>query len=105
MTNRPLFDSYPDGMDVEVMSLDALKKTWKEATSFYDREHVTSYIRNHPELFAIGEMAYDVDLSHIKVSVDTREDLEIVRRIYRDLGEYAELAGIVMWWNLYKGVS
>ena len=102
VTNRPLFDSYPDGMDVEVMTIEALKRVWKEATSSYDREHVTSYIRNHPELFKIGEMTYDADLSHIKVSVDTQEDLEIVRRIYRDLGEYAELAGIVFWWEHYR---
>ncbi len=105
VTNRPMFDSYPDGMDCEVITIEALKKVWKEATNSYDREHVTSYIRNHPEGFTIGEMAYDTDLSHIKVSVDTLEDLEIVRKIYQDLGEYAELAGIVYWWNMHKGAS
>jgi spore coat polysaccharide biosynthesis protein SpsF (cytidylyltransferase family) len=36
--------TYPDGLDVEVFSFDALEKAWKEATLQSEREHVTPYI-------------------------------------------------------------
>lgn len=94
VTNRP---SYPDGADIEVISIGALNRAWVTATSPYDREHVTPYIQSHPDDFRIGNMAYDIDISHIKLSVDTIEDLELVRQIYRELGEYCSLSDIINW--------
>ncbi len=43
--------SYPDGMDVQVFSLDTLIKSAKMTNSPLDHEHVTLHIRNHPEIF------------------------------------------------------
>ena len=42
--------TFPDGQDVEVFTLAALEKAWREAELTSEREHVTPYIRNHPEL-------------------------------------------------------
>ena len=36
--------SYPDGLDIEVCSFKALKQANNEATSSFDKEHVTSYL-------------------------------------------------------------
>lgn len=83
LTNRP---SYPDGYDVEVFSYKALSAAWAMATDPYDREHVTPFIQRHSELFNIEEMRYDIDLSHIKVSVDTEADLARVREIFSLIG-------------------
>ena len=41
--------TYPDGLDIEVFSFEALKMSYELATSEYDREHVTPYIRNSDE--------------------------------------------------------
>ena len=86
---------YPDGLDTEVFSYRALEKSWLEATSDYDKEHVTTYIRNHPEIFRIGKLNYERDLSHFKWSVDTEKDLEFVRQTYQKLGDEFHLQDIL----------
>ncbi len=43
--------SYPDGMDVQVFSLDTLIKSCQMTSNPLDHEHVTLHIRNHPEIF------------------------------------------------------
>ena len=45
------YSTYPDGMDTQVMTLDALKKSSKMTTDLHDREHVSSYIVRNPHLF------------------------------------------------------
>ena len=77
--------TYPDGLDVEVLSYEALKKTWKEARLLSEREHVTSYIRNHPERFRISNVRNTVDLSHLRWTVDHEKDLEFVKEIFERL--------------------
>jgi spore coat polysaccharide biosynthesis protein SpsF len=80
--------SYPDGNDVEVMTMDALRAAWFEAEKDYEREHTTPYIWEHPERFSIGnvvwESGYDYSMSH-RFTLDYREDLEFIRRIYTEL--------------------
>jgi spore coat polysaccharide biosynthesis protein SpsF len=71
---------FPDGLDVEVMTHATLATAWRDADTSYDREHVTSYIRNNPMYFKIGRYENGVDLSKVKLSVDTPEDLYIVSR-------------------------
>ena len=39
--------TYPDGMDVEIFSFETLKEACKKAVSPYEREHVSTYIRNN----------------------------------------------------------
>ncbi len=77
--------SWPDGNDVEVMSFATLEKTWKEANKDFEREHTTSYIWNHPELFRLGNVAWetgrDLSLSH-RMVLDYREDYEVLQRIF-----------------------
>jgi spore coat polysaccharide biosynthesis protein SpsF len=43
--------SYPDGMDVQIFSLDLLKLSFSMTDDILDREHVSRHIRNHPEIF------------------------------------------------------
>lgn len=77
--------SYPDGLDVEVFSFEALERSWKESRWKSEREHVTSYIWKHPELFRIGSITNDQDQSNMRWTVDRREDLEFVRGVCRAL--------------------
>ena len=55
--------TYPDGLDCEVFSFDALERTWTEASLPTEREHVTTYIRNHPDIFRLLNVAHSTDLS------------------------------------------
>jgi spore coat polysaccharide biosynthesis protein SpsF len=72
---------FPDGLDVEVMTNHALTKAWKEGYSSYEREHVTPYFNLNPILFNIGYYRNNKDLSRVKISVDTQEDLERVEKL------------------------
>jgi spore coat polysaccharide biosynthesis protein SpsF (cytidylyltransferase family) len=77
--------SFPDGLDVEVMRFSALEQAWKEATRPSDREHVTQFIDRQRDRFRVRGVASDVDLSHLRWTVDEPADFELVTRIYEAL--------------------
>lgn len=77
--------SYPDGLDAEIVSFSALHRCWHEADSLADREHVTVYIRAHPELFSIGSLKRARDLSALRWTVDEQADYDLVQTIYEAL--------------------
>jgi spore coat polysaccharide biosynthesis protein SpsF (cytidylyltransferase family) len=73
--------TYPDGLDAEAFGFKALQTAWSEARLPSEREHVTPYLRNHPERFRTANVAHAQDLSHLRWTVDTLEDLAFVRAI------------------------
>lgn len=76
----PRFRTALDGVDCEVMSARMLKTLHECATSAEDREHVTTMARREPPDWAkIGAVVSHFDHSHVKLSVDTKEDLDRVR--------------------------
>jgi spore coat polysaccharide biosynthesis protein SpsF len=72
---------YPRGMDTEVFSMEALSMSNTEAVEPFQREHVTPYIYGNKELFRIGSVGNERDLSEHRWTVDTSEDFELIRRI------------------------
>lgn len=93
LKNKDKFDyvglakNYPEGLDTEVFTFSALEKAWQEAKLPSEREHVTSYIWNHPKIFRMGRLAQDLkeDFSRLHWSVDQDCDLKFVREIYKRL--------------------
>ncbi|NER37086.1 MAG: aminotransferase class III-fold pyridoxal phosphate-dependent enzyme [Oscillatoria sp. SIO1A7] len=83
--------TYPDGLDTEVFTFEALQQAWQEARKPSEREHVTPYIRFSGK-FRIQNVEHDLDLSsyNYQWSVDEAADLEFVRQVYRHLGERPE---------------
>lgn len=77
--------TFPDGLDVEIMTFAALKTAWTKAVLPSHREHVTPFIRQPQNCFLVENFANDIDLSHLRWTVDERKDLEFVRKIYADL--------------------
>lgn len=72
-----------DGSDCEVISRKLLDDIAERAVLPADREHVTMLIRRYPPPWAkIGFVCNYFDLSDLKLSVDTPEDLERVRRAF-----------------------
>ena len=55
--------TYPDGLDVEVMSFKSLKESNSEACSGFDKEHVTSFIRS-ANTFSKASLNHSQDLSN-----------------------------------------
>lgn len=95
--------TYPDGLDVEVVSIEALFRAWKEAEWTSEREHVTPYIRNRPDKFPQDHFVNDRDDSARRWTLDEERD-------YAFLSALAELAeregwspretGYVQWLDL-----
>ena len=78
--------TYPRGLDVEVFTLAALERAWREDDNIAWREHATPYLYRHPELFRLLRIAGAQDHSAHRWTVDTPEDLNLVRRIYAAIG-------------------
>jgi len=74
--------TFPIGLDVEVMTLDALKMANQEAREPYHREHVTPYFYEDTGRFPIVSVKADNDYGHYRWTVDTTEDLRFVREIF-----------------------
>lgn len=74
--------TYPRGLDIEVMTLEALKRAWHGATESYERAHVTPFIYQHPGDFEILSVMGEEDYSHHRWTLDTLEDLAFIRAIY-----------------------
>ena len=77
--------TYPRGLDVEVLTQATLATAANTATDPADREHVTRFVWRQPECFHLGSVTDDEDHSDLRWTVDTPEDLALIRRIYRDL--------------------
>ncbi len=78
--------TYPRGLDVEVFTMTALKSAWRNARQPYEREHVTPYLYEHPEVFRLVSLVGTTDYSQYRWTLDTPEDLQLLRAVYDRLG-------------------
>lgn len=80
--------TFPDGMDTEIISRACLNSINEFAVAGFDREHVTTYIRNDPFIqsgLKIVSIQSVQDYSYLKLSVDTDDDLNFVRKVEKEL--------------------
>jgi spore coat polysaccharide biosynthesis protein SpsF len=78
--------SYPRGLDVEALHRDTLERIARLGTSPAAREHVTAFVMEAPELFRTAQLVAPTDDSDLRWTVDTADDLALVRRLYGELG-------------------
>jgi spore coat polysaccharide biosynthesis protein SpsF len=84
-TSNAIEPTFPDGLDVEVMTFTCLEEAWKDATIPSHREHVTRFFYTQPNKFKLGLVKSDIDFSHFRWTVDEPIDLELVNDIYQSL--------------------
>jgi spore coat polysaccharide biosynthesis protein SpsF (cytidylyltransferase family) len=86
-TSNNLKRTFPLGLDIEVFNFEVLERAYKEAKENYQREHVTAYIYEHPEIFKLQNVDAKGKLRKpsLRLTVDTKEDLKLIREIYRRL--------------------
>ncbi len=77
---------FPRGLDAEIFTLAALKRAYRESTQPHEREHVTPYFYQHPELFRLHSFEGKEDLSAHRWTLDTPEDWQFVKVVYATLG-------------------
>lgn len=73
--------TYPIGLDTEVCTFQALEQAWEEADQPYQREHVMPYLYDHGAFRTIL-LNSEPDYGKLRWTVDTAEDLKLVRQIY-----------------------
>lgn len=78
--------TFPIGLDVEVFTREGLEQAFLEAGKPYQREHVTPFFYDEPGKFELVSVEADGEYGHMRWTVDTPEDLEFVRSVYRELG-------------------
>jgi spore coat polysaccharide biosynthesis protein SpsF len=74
--------TYPIGMDVEVMTFEALKLASHEAKEPYQREHVTPFLYETSGRFQKTSIDAGGEYGDQRWAVDTPEDLKFVREVY-----------------------
>ncbi|HTY09893.1 MAG TPA: glycosyltransferase family protein [Bacteroidota bacterium] len=80
--------TYPDGNDIEVMTMEALKTAWCEAEKDYEREHTTPFLWEQPERFVLGSVLCESGLDYSmeqRWTIDYPEDYSLIKRVYDEL--------------------
>jgi spore coat polysaccharide biosynthesis protein SpsF len=79
--------TYPRGLDTQVFATTALEEVARLTDDPVDHEHVSLYIYQHPERFRLHnvESGLPEEFWDLRLTVDTAEDFELIRRIYEEL--------------------
>jgi len=82
-TSNTIIRSFPRGFDVEVFNFNILKKAFINADKMYQREHVTPYIKEKPEIFNLKNIKAKGLLNRpdIRITLDTKEDYILINKI------------------------
>ena len=73
--------TFPDGMDVEVFSIEALSKAHANAKCPKDREHVTLWMRKEEANLSSANLSSDIDYSKYRLTIDYEQDLQMLRAL------------------------
>lgn len=71
----------PIGLDAEFCTRAALETAWREAQEPHQREHVMPFFYEQPQRFNILHIKHSPDYGHYRWTVDTPEDLELLRQV------------------------
>ena len=77
-----LTPSFPDGLDIEIISSEAISRLESLNLSKMELEHVTLGVYNRPDLFRVLNFSTPINRSSMRWTVDYPEDLDFVRSVY-----------------------
>lgn len=78
-----LTESFPDGLDIEIMKFSVLEEAWQNAKMASEREHVTLYIRNHADKYKLQNFECPISgIGDKRWTFDESADLELIEKIY-----------------------
>lgn len=89
--------TYPDGNDVEIMSMHALEAAWREAKKDYEREHTTPFIWDNPGRFRLHNVAWEAGKNYAMThrwTLDYAEDYDFIKRVFAELHPIKPLFGL-----------
>jgi spore coat polysaccharide biosynthesis protein SpsF len=83
--SNTIHPTFPEGVDIEVFTFNALKKCFNNAVLHSEKEHVTPYIWKNDNIFSLYNFTYEENLSSLRWTIDYKEDLEFSRAVYKYL--------------------
>ena len=72
--------SFPDGLDIEIFKFESLKKTYLNAKSINEKEHVTPYLINS-SFIKKENFSSDKDFSMYRITLDEQEDFQVIKSV------------------------
>lgn len=86
-----LTESFPDGLDIEIMKYAVLQEVWEKARMASEREHVTLYIRNHAYEYRLQNFECPIPgIGDKRWTLDEPADLKLIEKIYNYFINIAE---------------
>ena len=87
--SNSFISSYPDGMSAQVVTLEALKKSFSMTDDPLDREHVSRHILQNPQIFPPVYLVAPPSLHWpgLGLTLDEPNDYELIRTLIEDLGQ------------------
>ena len=77
---------YPNGSDIEIFSMKALKKNFQYCKNLFDREHVTNFFYKK-KFFKIKILKPKFDYSNFRYTLDYPKDMVNIKKIYNYLNK------------------
>lgn len=89
--------TYPIGMDAEAFTRASLERAAREATRTVEREHVTPYLYQHPDVFRLRSVTAPSELAwpDLRLTVDEARDVEMLDTLLQRVGSDADLGAIL----------
>lgn len=82
--------TFPDGIDIHAVRMDALKFAARNAVLSSQRLHPFSYFHRHHNRFRSVNFTHSEDLSHYRWTLDYEEDFVMISKIFEKLGPNGE---------------
>lgn len=80
-----LDESFPDGLDVEIMSWKCLSDAYHNSIFPSEREHVTLYINKNSNNYRFAKLKSEINCAELRWTVDEEKDFELIKSIYEAL--------------------
>jgi len=90
-TSNVIVRTFPNGHDVEIMTFAALERSYNLAVDPFEREHMDEYILRNQDKFNCKNLLNDTDESRVRLTLDTQEDYEKLKRFYEKIPVFARI--------------
>lgn len=82
--------TFPRGLDAEIFSQRTLTIAHQQAHAAHEREHVTPYVYEHPEIFTIAQYKNPIkNEAHFRWTLDTQEDFQFLESLISHVSKEA----------------
>ena len=101
--------SWPRGLDTEVLGRDVLERAHAEGRRPEDREHVTLFVRTHPEIFRLRVVKAPPEHTwpDLRLCIDTAEDHALLQAVFAALhqpGTTLRVGEVIEWLRAHPEV-